>query len=335
MELQTIQQILKERGYGEAANLLTKLKNKDEMHVYMLQIFELCNIANNSNLTDASKILHDQIYALTVFKPEFAYKLQLDFLTILKDFVTTTDHTTAIYLSDSDREQVITLYQQAMHGDSEAQLELGDFYKQIGHNDWAFTWYEFAALAGNADALYWLGNLYYDGDVVAQDLEKTYTCYQEAAQKGHPDAINNYADMYLRGEYVEKDEKRALELFTVAAKHGVPEAMYTLGYMYENGVGTATDLEKSKEWFIQSALHGDVFAANRLGHEAIENGNGEEAIDWYRMAADREDSYGEFNLGLCYEEGIGTPVNIKKAKYWYQKAALKGDKQARERLKQL
>lgn len=95
------------------------------------------------------------------------------------------------------------------------------------------------------------------------------------------------------------------------------------------------DMEESKRWFTESALFGDVFAANRLGHEAVEKGLGDEAISWYQMAADQGDSYGEFNLGLCYENGIGAHVNMKKAKYWYQKAALKGDDQAKQRLKEL
>ncbi|HWI50241.1 MAG TPA: sel1 repeat family protein, partial [Rummeliibacillus sp.] len=94
-------------------------------------------------------------------------------------------------------------------------------------------------------------------------------------------------------------------------------------------------LEKSKHWFTQSALAGDVFAANRLGHEAFQNDRGEEAIHWYQMAADKQDVDGEFNLGFCYESGMGTPINMKKAKYWYQRAALQGDEEAKRKLKEL
>ncbi len=222
-----------------------------------------------------------------------------------------------------------------MQSVSDAQLELGKFYKSINHDNWAFVWYEAAAKAGNLDAIYWLGNFYYDGKVVEENWENTFECYKEAALKGHADAMNNYADMYFRGEFVKKDDKRAFELFSIAAERGVPESMYTLGYMYENGVGTEKDLAKSKHWFTQSALAGDVFAANRLGHEAFQDGRGEDAIRWYQMAADRQDVDGEFNLGFCYESGIGTSINMKKAKHWYQKAALQGDVEAKGKLKEL
>lgn len=288
-----------------------------------------------NNLPDDIAVLYTQLVHVTVFNEEYKSILIRDMEIILSEIVNPTNDLSEIYIDEQEEEEVISLYEKALVGNTDAQLDLADFYKSIQRDEWAFDWFKVAADAGSVDALYLLGNEYFVGRVVEHDLEKTYFYYREAAEKGHADALNNYADMYLRGEYVEKNEERALELFKLAADKGVPEAMYTLGYMYENGVGTKVDKEESKRWFTESALFGDVFAANRLGHEAVENGQGDEGISWYQMAADQGDSYGEFNLGLCYENGIGTQVNIKKAKYWYKKAALKGDDQAKERLKEL
>ncbi|WP_010094268.1 tetratricopeptide repeat protein [Ornithinibacillus scapharcae] len=333
MELQDLAMELATKGYYKSKEIVKGLQNSKQLLKDLLLVMDEC--VRSDELPDDIYILYRQLNGVTSFHKDYRYIIIRDIARILTESLNPSDDLAVIYIDDDELAQVVTLYTEAVTGNLEAQIELAHFYKTIEHDDWAFEWFLVAAQAGNSDALYWLGNYYFVGTVVDQDLEKTYNCYKQAAEKGHADAMNNYADMYLRGEYVPKDEEKALELFMKAAELGVPEAMYTLGYMYQNGVGTEKDLEVSREWFVKSAKSGDVFAANRLGHEAVEDGNGEEALSWYRMAAERGDSYGEFNLGLCYENGIGTPVNIKKAKSWYQKAALKGDKEAKERLKGL
>lgn len=326
-----LQQELNKKGYKKAAETLPDLHASDHFLEEISLILKAC-ISSKSNLPDDIHILYTQLVNVTTFQEEYRSILVRDLKIILSEMMDPTTDPEIIYIDEAEEEKVISLYGQALAGNSAAQHELAHFYKSIARDEWAFDWLKVAADIGNVDALYWLGNEYFVGKVIERNLEKAYFSYKEAAEKGHGDAMNNYADMYLRGEYVEKDEKRALELFKKAADKGVPEAMYTLGYMYENGVGTELDMEESKQWFTESALFGDVYAANRLGHEAVENGLGEEAISWYQMAADRGDSYGEFNLGLCYESGIGTPVNLKKAKHWYKRAALKGDEQAKQKL---
>ncbi|MFB1049393.1 tetratricopeptide repeat protein [Paraliobacillus sp. JSM ZJ581] len=328
-----LQQELTKKGYTIAAELLVNLTSSDHFLEDVSLILKEC-ISSKSNLPDDILILYSQLVRVTTFQEEYKSILLRDLEIILSEMIKPTSDQAVIYIDEQEEEEVNTLYQKGLVGNADAQLELGHFYKSIERDEWAFDWFKAAADIGSADALYWLGNDYFVGTIVEHHLEKAYFYYKEASKKGHGDALNNYADMYLRGEYVDKDEKRALELFKAAADKGVPEAMYTLGYMYENGVGAEADMAESKRWFTESAIFGDVFAANRLGHEAVENGLGDEAISWYQMAADRGDSYGEFNLGLCYENGIGTQVNIKKAKYWYQKAALKGDDQAKQRLKE-
>ncbi|MFC4389069.1 tetratricopeptide repeat protein [Gracilibacillus marinus] len=329
-----VQQELSKNGYTIAAELFGNLHTSNHFIEELSVILKECG-SSQTKLPDDVRILHTQLVHVTAFQENYKTILLRDLETILSEIMNPTDDSVEIVMDEKEEEEMISLYQQAVKGDADMQLELCHFYKSIDRDDWAFDWFKVAAEAGSADALYWLGNAYFVGKVVEHNLEKTYFCYKEAAEMGHGDALNNYADMYLRGEYVEKNEERALELFKISADKGVPEAMYTLGYMYENGVGTEVDMEESKRWFKESALHGDVFAANRLGHEAVEEDRGDEAIYWYQMAADRGDLYGEYNLGLCYENGIGTSVNLKKAKLWYQKAALKGDVQAKERLREL
>ncbi|WP_089832677.1 tetratricopeptide repeat protein [Halolactibacillus halophilus] len=325
-------QLLLKNGYKEVVKLLNHLTLSSNFSKDLRAIFKIC-VTSPEDLSDNIYILYRQLMNLETFDEHYTELIVRDLNTVLLEMLNSNNASVNLYLSNDQEEKAIALYQQAVNGHADAQVALAHFYKSIDCDKWAFNWFKHAAELGNAEAFYWLGNEYFVGQVVDHNLEETFLNYKKAAELGHGDALNNYADMYLRGEYVEKDEEKALKIFKQAADEGVPEAMYTLGYMYENGVGTEINPVLSREWFIKSAHHGDDFAANKLGHEAIELGKSIEALTWYQLAAERGDSYGEYNLGHCYENGIGTQVNMKKAKYWYRLAALKGDRQAKDRIK--
>ena len=51
-----------------------------------------------------------------------------------------------------------------------------------------------------------------------------------------------------------------------------------------------------------------------------------------RKAADRKDSYAQYNLGWAYESGTGVPKDTQEAIKWYAKASDQGNDQANARL---
>jgi len=78
----------------------------------------------------------------------------------------------------------------------------------------------------------------------------------------------------------------------------------------------------------RKALGGDTRAQLLLGM-AFEFGQGvekdlEEAIHWYRIAADRGDPEAQTNLGYLYEIGSVGPENPAEAAKWYLRAAVTG-----------
>ncbi len=58
---------------------------------------------------------------------------------------------------------------------------------------------------------------------------------------------------------------------------------------------------------------------------AWDQGDDKKAFELFHQAAEQGDGNALLNLGYCYDEGVGTQKNPKKAMYWYKKAVQYGD----------
>ena len=56
------------------------------------------------------------------------------------------------------------------------------------------------------------------------------------------------------------------------------------------------------------------------------------AVNWYRIAAEQGNALAQFNLGVMYEKGLGVPQNDKTAVKWYRLSAKQGDADAQYNL---
>lgn len=63
--------------------------------------------------------------------------------------------------------------------------------------------------------------------------------------------------------------------------------------------------------------------------------NYSEAVKWYRKAAEQGNNKAQYNLGYCYECGLGVTHSLGLAKKWYQTAMEHGNANARNKLKQI
>lgn len=315
-----------DQGYDQ----LAKLFEKQDIPSIQLAMDEM---EKNALLRYSSvHLLVKQIRAVTKTTEDTADLYWADVQAVFEEFLYLEKESQFPFIIE---EREINQYKEAVEGNVQAMLALATNYRLQEYNDLAFNWYQVCAKYEVAEAYYWIGNFIYIGELVEQDLQAVYEAYKKAALMEFPDAMNNFGDMYLRGEVVDQDDAKAFYWFEKAANAGVPESMYTLGYLYKNGRGVVQDERLSNEWFEKSAIAGDVFAINKMGHAAFAENDGELALSWYLKAAEKNDPYGEYNVGFCYESGIGTEVDVKRAKYWYQKAILHGDTEAKNRLNAL
>jgi TPR repeat protein len=98
----------------------------------------------------------------------------------------------------------------------------------------------------------------------------------------------------------------------------------------------AGDLDSALIVCNKAAEQGDANAQNNLGM-MYDNGLGtsqdyKQALYWFTKAAEQGLLSAQYNLGVMYDNGQGTPKNYKQAIYWYTKAAEQGEAKAQYKL---
>jgi TPR repeat protein len=82
----------------------------------------------------------------------------------------------------------------------------------------------------------------------------------------------------------------------------------------------------------RTAEKGDVQAQNHLGYIYRDRQNYQEAVYWFKKAAEQGNTIAQFNLGVMYDKGQGVRQDYQKAFYWYKKSAAQGNSMAQENL---
>ncbi|MBR4075711.1 MAG: sel1 repeat family protein, partial [Lentisphaeria bacterium] len=75
----------------------------------------------------------------------------------------------------------------------------------------------------------------------------------------------------------------------------------------------------------KAAERGNARAQYNLG-QCYEQGKGvpvdqAEAVKWYQKAAEQGNASAQYKMGYCYEQGKGLPIDQAEAVKWYQEAA--------------
>jgi TPR repeat protein len=148
-----------------------------------------------------------------------------------------------------------------------------------------------------------------------------------------PEAITCLGNAYRRGLYgLVISYKKAAKIYRRAVELGNVEAIVNLGNLYNNGSGVKLDKKKAERLYRTAADRGIALAQYNSGLLLYSEQRFEEAFRYYALAADQGYTRAENNLGICHERGNGTEVDLGKARYWFERAAAKGEEQAIENL---
>ena len=98
--------------------------------------------------------------------------------------------------------------------------------------------------------------------------------------------------------------------------------------MYTGGMGVAQDSQEAVKWWRLAAEQGDVSAQVQLGAmygtgQGVPQDDGE-AVKWFQLAAQQGQAKAQFNLGLMYMSGRGVPQDDVQAYAWFNIAAAQG-----------
>ena len=217
----------------------------------------------------------------------------------------------------------------------------------------AFEWYYKAAELGDKEAQVKVGDMYYDGRGVIQNISKAAEWYQKVAEipiaRDYSDfeTISNLREcitahvklgnMYLKGEGVFKDYNKAFSLFNKAAELDEDDSTVKviIANMYHYGWGVTQNYEKAYELYKKvidsdelesGCVDPDIREATYQLGVMYENGEGvkqdaTEAVrlytDVYELRAfDKEGEPGVeacYRLGMMYYYGKGVEQDYNKA----------------------
>ena len=130
----------------------------------------------------------------------------------------------------------------------------------------------------------------------------------------------------LRDKLGAIQENEELDSYLLKAYSGDLDAQFKLGALYSSGEsGVVQDHEQAIYWYKKAAEQGHDSAQYNLGHKYLE-GKGVEkdinkAIEWWKKAAEQQHELAQFNLGRAYYLGIGTAKDTEKSRYWFTQAA--------------
>ena len=274
----------------------------------------------------------------------------------------------------------------ALQGDAEAQFNLGLDYElsdETGQNIMAISLYRLAAERGYPPAQNKLGVCYEEGCGVEKNVEEAVRLFREAASQGNLNAQYNLGVCYEEGIGVKKDAKEAARLFELAAaqdhaaslqkiesiqkvsfkdkkdpvslraklgkKQETPAedktaaipadpedavAQFNLAARYLEGISIRQDMAEAIRLFRLSAIAGGYTPAQyQLGicyRDGIGvNSNADAAFLWFKRAASAGNAAAQNEVGTYYRNGIGTTEkDVDEAAGWYEKSAAQGNVKA-------
>jgi TPR repeat protein len=164
----------------------------------------------------------------------------------------------------------------------------------LAPQDWQTFFLE--ADSGNAQAQFWLGRIYSNGILLPKDPDKSAMWYQKSADQGYARAQYVVCAAHAKGE-IENES-----CMWRAAESGVPEAEFWLGVAFDRHLWFGvSDQQEALKWFKRAAEGGDPDAQVELASRYM-LGDGLEhnhvlAAEWFLKAAEHVPNLGGAGQG--------------------------------------
>jgi hypothetical protein len=125
--------------------------------------------------------------------------------------------------------------------------------------------------------------------------------WMDAAKQGDAVAACNLGILYLEGDGCEKNHIQSMKWFCISAYKNVSNAQYNLGIYFNKYF---IDYPKSIYWFKKASENNNLESTYILGvlyyQGSIIERNYDEAIKYYKIAADKGHGLAQYNLSMMY-----------------------------------
>lgn len=114
---------------------------------------------------------------------------------------------------------------------------------------------------GDADAQFYLGAMYSEGNGVLQDYKEALKWFRKGADQGQVSAQFALGEMFAHGKGLVQNDKEAVKWYRLAAEQGLDFAQHDLGLMFQDGRGVPQDYVRAHMWVNLAApsLSGDIW----------------------------------------------------------------------------
>ncbi|MDO6695025.1 hypothetical protein Q4574_17135 [Aliiglaciecola sp. 3_MG-2023] len=189
-----------------------------------------------------------------------------------------------------------------------------------------------AARLGDKDALFELGIIYREGELVEKNLQQSIAYYVQAVNRGSFRAAANLGYLYEHGEGVDVDLERAVNFYQFSARGGNSTGQNNYATSLRYGKGVEKDLDEAINWYQKAASQRNGFAAENLADIYYLGEHGESdyqlACDYYEKAVEFGLSSALYDLGYCYFYGEGREQNIDKGLQYLEQSAANNNQSA-------
>ena len=252
---------------------------------------------------------------------------------------------------DEDKNKAFKLYKESLKlGNTDLYYKLGKIYEAEGKSKLALRHYKKGHENNDIRATQKLGVMYYNGEIVDRDVDKSLEYMEIASKEGAPHALYVMGIAYLITDeklgvkYLKEayklgsihaaealanellmevlndkkiDEKELLEYIKKAMDEDLEDAIYYYGLVNAYGIGLKKNNEEAFKYFKIAAEKGCEKAiikiANWYKHGIYVRPSPYEAIQWYKKAAEKFNSEAIASIVEIYEKGIGINPDYKRA----------------------
>lgn len=184
-----------------------------------------------------------------------------------------------------------------------------------------------AAAAGSAQAREWVDAY----DDTPPDAGSRFAYYRRAAERGDAHAMAWVGQMYEEGDGVAQSDSAATVWYQRAADGGSERGLRETASRYDEGRGgLAQDGARATALWRTLAERGDPVSILRLGYDCLHGRNGQPvdtaaAMRWFRRGADAGDGRAAYEVGTMYRVGSGAvPRDLVTARRWFERGEAAG-----------